>query len=145
MVFAARALSHPQLNPPTPLGVRASLLSARAIGLGVFAVGLLALWAWHVDPSANPILANIPTFRPATSSGVAAAGLGLFCFTFPSLRPFSCLFGVVVALLGALAISEKWFGVDFGVDAMLAGVLGAQPGVEQALQMAPGMVGTFLL
>ena len=145
MVFAARALSHPQLNPPTPLGVRASLLSARAIGLGVFAVGLLALWGWHVDPSANPSLANIPTFRPATSSGVAAAGLGLFCFTFPSLRPFSCLFGVVVALLGALAISEKWFGVDFGVDAMLAGVLGAQPSVEQALQMAPGMVGTFLL
>jgi PAS domain S-box-containing protein len=145
MVFATTALPHPQLNPPTPLGVRLSLLSARAIALAVGALGVLALWSWHVDVSANPILTHIPTFKPASAAGVAAAGLGLFCFTFPNLRPVSCLLGVVVALLGAVSIYERWFGVDFGIDAVLAGGATTQTGTAQALQMAPGMAGTFLL
>jgi PAS domain S-box-containing protein len=71
--------------------------------------------------------------------------LGLFCFTFPNLRPLSCLLGVVVALVGALSIYERWFGVDFGLDGMLVGTATTQTAAEQALQMAPGMAGTFLL
>ncbi len=145
MVFATTALPHPQLRPPTPLGVRVALLSARMIALGVCALGVLALWAWHTDFSTNPILANVPTFKPATAAGVAAAGLGLFCFTYPSLRPFSCMLGVVVALLGALSIYERWFGVDFGIDAMLAGGATTPIDTAEAVRMAPGMIGTFLL
>jgi PAS domain S-box-containing protein len=71
--------------------------------------------------------------------------LGLFCFTFPNLRPLSCLLGVVVALVGALSIYERWFGVDFGLDGMLVGTATTQTAAEQAVQMAPGMAGTFLL
>jgi len=145
MVFATRALSHPQLKPPNSLGVRVSLLTARVLALGVCAVGLLALWAWQADVSLNPILVHAPIFKPASAAGVACAGLGLFCFTFPNLRPLSCLLGVVVALVGALSIYERWFGVDFGLDGMLVGTATTQTAAEQALQMAPGMAGTFLL
>jgi len=145
MVFATRALSHPQLNPPTPLGVRASLISARVIGLGVGAIGVLALWAWHTDFSTIAILANVPTFKPATAAGIAAAGLGLFCFTFRSLRPLSCVLGVIVALLGALSVYERWSGADFGIDAMLTGGATTEADTAVALRMAPGMIGTFML
>jgi PAS domain S-box-containing protein len=145
MVFAARALSHPQLRPPTSLGVRVSLLMARVLAFGVCAVGLLALCAWQVDFSLNPILAHTPTFKPASAAGIACAGLGLICFTFPRLRPASCLLGIVVALIGALSIYERWFGVDFGLDAMLVGAATTPTAAEEALKMAPGMAGTFLL
>lgn len=145
MVFATTALPHPQLSPPTPLGVRIALLSARVIALGVCALGVLAVWAWHVDVAATPILANVPTFKPATAAGLAVAGLGLFCFTFPYLRPASCALGVVVALLGVLSIYERSFGVDFGIDTMLALGTTTPTDAAQALQMAPGMAGTFLL
>ena len=116
---------------------------ARFFAVVVCAVGALVFASWHFDLSAfDPLFPNLHSMTPNAGAGVFAAGLGLLCLTFRSLRPIAWLIGFVLVLLGAVTLAQDLFGFDLGIDRLLLGTAAAP---DASIRMAPGITGSLIM
>jgi PAS domain S-box-containing protein len=133
---------------PAPRAERMSLLVARSIAFGVAAIGALILFAWQFRvPDQADDLPRLAGMTPATAMGFIAASVGLFCFTFRTIRPLARLIGFALVVLGLAILSQGLFGFNLGLDQALIrdASLAAGAGHSSKVNVAPGITGLLIL
>jgi PAS domain S-box-containing protein len=129
---------------PVPRAVRVALGLARLCALVVCAMGGLVLASWYFDLSAfDPLFPNLHSMAPNAGAGVFAAGLGLLCLTYRSLRPIAWLIGFALVLFGTATVAQDLFRFDLGIDRVLLGT--ATAATEASTRMAPGIAGSLIM
>jgi PAS domain S-box-containing protein len=134
---------------PAPRGERVAIGLARTLAFVAYLIGTLVLAAWLFElPALERLLPRLHDMAPNAAAGVLAAGIGLFCLTFVTLRPIAWVIGVLLVLLGAVTISQDLFGADFGIDqALFAASDWFGQGSESipASRMNPGLAASLVL
>ena len=129
---------------PVPRAVRVALGLARLCALVVCAVGALVLASWYFDLSAfDPLFPDLHSMAPNAGAGVFAAGLGLLCLTYRSLRPIAWLIGFALVLFGTATVAQDLFRFDLGIDRVLLGT--ATVPADASTRMAPGIAGSLIM
>ena len=129
---------------PVPRAVRVALGLARLCALVVCAMGGLVLASWYFDLSAfDPLFPDLHSMAPNAGAGVFAAGLGLLCLTYRSLRPIAWLIGFALVLFGTATVAQDLFRFDLGIDRVLLGT--ATAAAEASTRMAPGIAGSLIM
>ena len=129
---------------PVPRAVRVALGLARLCALVVCAMGGLVLASWYFDLSAfDPLFPDLHSMAPNAGAGVFAAGLGLLCLTYRSLRPIAWLIGFALVLFGTATVAQDLFRFDLGIDRVLLGT--ATAATEASTRMAPGIAGSLIM
>ena len=129
---------------PVPRAVKVALGLARLCALVVCAVGALVIASWYFDLSAfDPLFPNLHSMAPNAGAGVFAAGLGLLCLTYRSLRPIAWLIGFALVLFGTATVAQDLFRFDLGIDRVLLGT--ATVPAETSTRMAPGIAGSLIM
>src|SRR5690348_1177406 len=111
-----------------------SILIARVAALASAGVGLLVLVGWKLNlvivTRLRPQLASMKTI---TATAIVLAGVALWCLSFESRNSRKSRMGVLCAALalgiGATTLTESIFHADFGIDNVIARVIGSQVGV----------------
>jgi PAS domain S-box-containing protein len=80
---------------------------------------------------------------PNGAAAVFAAGIGLFCLTFRSLRPIAWIIGVVLVVIAAVTVAQDLFRFDLGIDRALLG--NAALPSDAAVRMSPGVAASLIL
>jgi PAS domain S-box-containing protein len=129
---------------PVPRAVRIALGIARLSAVVVCALSALVLASWYFDLSAfDPLFPGLHSMAPNGAAGMFAAGIGLLCLTYKSLRPIAWVLGFTVVLLGAATVAQDLFHFDLGIDRLL---LGKRPVTDSApVRMAPGIAGPLIM
>jgi PAS domain S-box-containing protein len=129
---------------PVPRAVRVALGLARLCALVVCAIGALVLASWYFNLSAvDPLFPDLHGMAPNGAAAVFAAGIGLFCLTFRSLRPIAWIIGVVLVVIAAVTVAQDLFRFDLGIDRALLG--NAALPSDAAVRMSPGVAASLIL
>jgi PAS domain S-box-containing protein len=129
---------------PVPRAVRVALALARLCALVVCAIGALVLASWYFNLSAvDPLFPDLHGMAPNGAAAVFAAGIGLFCLTFRSLRPIAWIIGVVLVVIAAVTVAQDLFRFDLGIDRALLG--NAALPSDAAVRMSPGVAASLIL
>ena len=95
-----------------------SVRLATALGLYVFAAGLISFIGWAADIRRLTAWAGGISMQPNTTVAATAAGAALVLLT-RGRRPLAAAFGLVAALIGLATVFEHVSGVDLGIDGLL--------------------------
>ncbi|MGV1015466.1 MAG: PAS domain-containing protein, partial [Methyloceanibacter sp.] len=132
---------------PAPRNAHISVLLARLAALVVCVIGGLALLAYSLSlTQLTEIMPGLASLSPNAASGLLAAGIGLFCFTFRGLRFIARLIGILLVIGGlAVLLGQDLFG--FNLDQTLWRGDAISPGVSPAesVSTTPGLTGALIL
>ncbi|MGH6867032.1 MAG: sensor histidine kinase, partial [Methyloceanibacter sp.] len=133
---------------PAPRGAQLAVLLARTAALLVCAVGALLLAGWLEVHTLTNGLPDLASLSPNAALGILAAGVGLFSFTFRSLRFLARIIGIGLVAVGLLSLTQDVFGFDLGLGTLLFPedvLVPSADGGAQTLQNSPGVAGSLVL
>ncbi|MDP8916977.1 MAG: PAS domain-containing protein [Pseudomonadota bacterium] len=117
LLRAAPAIARPQGLAEAMVRLRSRLPAI--CGAVCSALGLLVLIGWALDlPAATSLLPGLIAMQPWTAVAFLLCGLALLG-GMGGGRPRARLAAAAVGLIGAIALAEHVFGLDFGVDRLL--------------------------
>ncbi len=119
---------------------------ARWLGLTTAAIGLVVLVGWWLGT--DPLGAIRPSVMPMRANSAAAIvllGLGLWNLARGGPRRLTMALAAVPSMLSVLTLAQDVFGLELGIDQLLADDSPVRPGVPHPGRMAPMSCVAFLV